>query len=457
MRIYSNILILTMAILASGCTGRRGMEHTPPPGWVSERPVSSMHYIGIGSAAPNPIPGEALRTAKERAAADLVGEIALRVESTSLLESEEKNGQVQQDFTSTISSRAEERIAGFQVVDVWEGPRGAFVYYRLDKARYAAERNARKQDAIELALLEYEAGRTDMDKGNLQGALNHWGTAILGLEEFWNEVNRAQIGGDEVSLEPHILRTMRDSARNIHLRAAVDAVLLNAEGDFKFPLGLHATHEGVNAMGLPLQYRYHNGTYLKQATEFTDEEGTVVANIQGVAPKRPDVNLNCTLDLERLFKAAGLNSVLIELLGDIHVNSISLPIEVEMPTVQIRPAPNSQLGVEAHSSTITVLRSVLLDAGFKILDNGAYSDFSLTVELRSETRRPSGELGNFHTAYVEGGLVLRKTGGDIVHQIVLDRVKGVQLDPSTALNLALSNLAESIREKHANNLIRALR
>ena len=128
-----------------------------------------------------------------------------------------------------------------------------------------------------------------------------------------------------------------------------------------------------------------------------------------------------------------------------------------MPTVDIRPAANSQLGEEAHSSAITTLRSVLLDAGFKIIDNGTGSDFSLTLELRSETRRPSGELGNFHTAYVEGGLVLRKTGGDIVHQIVLDRVKGVQLDPSTALNLALSNLAESIREKHANNLIQAFR
>ena len=457
MRISNNILTLTMAILASGCIGRRGMEKSPPPGWISERPVSSMHYIGIGSATPSPIPGEALRAAKERAAADLAGEIALRVESTSLLESEEKNGQVQEDFTSTISSRAEERIAGFQVMDVWEGPQGTFAYYRLDKSRYAAERNARKKDAIDLALLEYEAGSVDMDKGNLQGALDHWGTAILGLEEFWNEVNRATISGEAVSIEPHILRTMRESVRNITLHAAVDVVVLKADGGFKFPLGLHATHEGGNAQGVPLHYRYHNGTYMKRATEFTDGEGTVVANIQGVDPKRPDVNLNCALDLERLFKAAGLNSILVGLIGDIHVHSISLPIEVEMPTVQIRPAPSSQLRVEDHSGPITVLRSVLLDAGYKILDNGTDSDFSLILELRSETRRPSGELGNFHTAYVEGGLVLRKTGGDIVHQIVLDRVKGVQLDPATALNLALSNLAESIREKHANNLIRAFR
>jgi len=419
--------------------------------------VSSLHYIGVGSATPNPIPGEALRTAKERAAADLVGEIALRVESTSLLESEERNGQVQEDFTSTISSRAEERIAGFQVVDVWEGPEGSFVYYRLDKARYAAERNARRQDAIELALLEHEAGRLDMAAGNLQGALNHWGAGILGLEEFWNEVNRGTIDGEEVSLEPHLLRTMREAVRNVDLRAAVSGVALTAKGNFKFPLGLHATHQGGNVRGVPLHYRYHNGTYMKRATEFTDHEGTVVAIIQGVDPDRPDRNLTCSIDVSRLLKAAGLAPVLVELIGDIHVDSVTLPVEVEMPSVQIMPSLNSQLDAAAHSGPITALRSLLLDAGFRVLDIGDDSDFTLALELRSESRAPSGELGNFHTAYVEGGLVVRNAGGDIVHQVVLQRVKGVQLDAATALNLALSNAAETIREKHGNNIIQALR
>ncbi|MEC8759089.1 MAG: LPP20 family lipoprotein, partial [Bacteroidota bacterium] len=190
MSLRTSISILALILLGTGCTGRRGIEQTPPPSWVEERPVSNLHYIGIGSATPNPIPGEALRTAKERAAADLVGEIALRVESTSLLESEERNGQVREDFTNTISSRAEERIAGFQVVDVWEGPQGTYVYYRLDKARYAAERQARRQEAIDLALLEHEAGKQDLASGNIQGALDHWGAGVLGLEEFWNEVNR---------------------------------------------------------------------------------------------------------------------------------------------------------------------------------------------------------------------------------------------------------------------------
>lgn len=448
--------MLAVALLAAGCAGRKGLEETPPPAWVGERPVSSAYYIGIGSAAPNPIPGEALRTAKERAAADLAGEIALRVESTSLLESEDRNGQVREDFTSTISSRAEERIAGFQVVDVWEGTQGTHVYYRLDKARYAAEREARRQEAIDLALLEHEAGRQDLANGNLQGALDHWGAGVLGLEEFWNEVNRVTLDNVEVSLEPHLLRSMREAIRNIDLKASMDRVTLNAQGDFRFPLGLHATLDGGNVRGLPLLYRYHNGTYMKKATEFTDEEGTVVAIIGDVAPARPDRNLTCTIDVDRLTRAAGLSSVLVDLLGDLVVEVVTIPVDVEMPSVHILPAPNSQLNEDAHAGPISALRSLLLDAGFIVVDAGSDSDFSLAVELRAERRTPSGDLGNFHTAYVQGGLVLRNAAGTILHQAVLDRVKGVQLDPNTALNLALSNAAAALREKHGNNLIQAL-
>lgn len=457
MRIPIAISILVVALLSTGCSGRRGIEQTPPPGWVNERPVSSLYYIGIGSAAPNPIPGEALRTAKERAAADLVGEIALRVESTSLLESEERNGEVQQDFSNTITSRAEERIAGFQVVDVWQGPQGCFVYYRMEKARYQAERNARRQDAIDMALLEHEAGKSDLAAGNLQGALNHWGAGVLGLEEFWNEVNRATLDGAEVSIEPHLLRAMREAISNIDLRAAVERVTLSAQGNFKFPLGLHATLQGSNVRGVPLRYRYHNGTYMKKATEFTDDEGTVVAIVQGVNPERPDPNFSCTLDLLRLLKAAGLSSVLVELLGDIHVDSVTLPVNVDMPSVRIVSSPDSQLEQALHAGPMTAIRSLLLQAGYAVVDRDEAGDFTVILELRSERRAPQGNLGNFHTAYVEGGLTLRNAGGNLVDQIVLERVKGVQLDPAAALSLALTNTAEALKEKHGNALIRALR
>ena len=450
------ISTLALGILFSGCSNLRQAKTAPAPEWVTNRPVSSQFYIGIGSASPNPIPGESMRIAKERAAADLAGEISVTVQSSSLLESEERNGQVREDFSSTITSKAEERIAGFQIVDSWEGAQGSYIYYRLDKARYAAQRNARRQEAMALAVAEHDAGQQDLDEGNIQGALDHWGTGVLGLEEFWNEVNRATVDGVEVNLEAHLIRAMREAIRNLDLRAAVDRIVLSASNEFRFPLGLHATHGGVNVKGVPLQYRYHNGTYMKRATEFTDDEGTVVAIIRDVAHVRPDHKLTCTVDVPRLLNAAGLASVMTELIGALSTDQVTVAIDVRMPTIRIRPSTNSQLNAASHQGPISAIEAILLDAGFLILPLDESSDFTLTLELRSERRTPNGDLGNFHTAYIEGGLIVESQSGQRVHQVVLNRVKGVQLDPNAALNLALSNTAKAIKEKHANELIDAL-
>ena len=450
------ISTLALGILFSGCSNLRQAKTTPAPEWVTNRPVSSQFYIGIGSASPNAIPGESMRIAKERAAADLAGEISVTVQSSSLLESEERNGQVREDFSSTITSKAEERIAGFQIVDSWEGAQGSYIYYRLDKARYAAQRNARRQEAISLAVAECEAGQQDLDEGNIQGALDHWGAGVLGLEEFWNEVNQATVDGIEVNMEAHLIRAMREAIRNLDLRAAVDRITLSASNEFRFPLGLHATHGGMNVKGVPLQYRYHNGTYMKRATEFTDDEGTVVAIISDVAHVRPDRKLTCTVDVPRVLQAAGLNAILKELIGTINVDRISVPIKVVMPSVRVIPSPSSRVETSLHNGTITELQSLLIDEGFIISESSTQSDFVILLELRSEQREPSSNLANFHTAYVEGKIAVRNARDAIVNQIILDRVKGVQLNASTALNLALSNMAQTIREKHGNTIVQSL-
>ena len=102
--------LILMTWLFSGCAGSKNTSVSAPPLWVSERPVSPSHYIGIGSAAFHEGQEAAMETAKKRAAADLASEIAVKVESASLLESAESNGQVSEEFSSSISSRAEAEV-----------------------------------------------------------------------------------------------------------------------------------------------------------------------------------------------------------------------------------------------------------------------------------------------------------------------------------------------------------
>jgi len=436
--------MVVLGLLLSGCSGNRGLNKTPAPEWVSQRPISSGYYIGIGSAPASPLDGEALSLAKKQAAADLASEIAVKVQSASLLESAENNGVVSERFTSSISSHAEERITGFEVADVWEGEDRVHVFYRLNKARHAQAREARRTTAMESARAEYAAGLQARNEGHIQQALNHFGSGIMALEDFWNEVNRMDIEGETVTLEPHLLRAMRNTVLAIGLRSAVDQVELQADNHFKFPLGIEATIDGKGAEGVPLAYRYHNGTYMKRATEFTDDLGTVVAVISGVSPDRENKELTVEIDTERLWKAANIDPVLLTLIGSLSTPSFRVSVEVVLPTLHIKSAASSTIAAPMQDGVLTALRRTLRSAGFDILDAISDPEFTVEVDLRKELRTPSGAYSEFHTAYVEGTIRTRDAQGQITSEIPLERSKGVQMDPAAALRLALSKTAEEV-------------
>lgn len=448
-RKHRSLLIpLSFAMLVfSGCAGKKGIDQTPPPVWVSQRPISSSHYIGIGSAAKTMVANEAMQTAKERAAADLAAEISVRVQSTSLLESAESNGSVSQHFSSSISSRADERISGFEVVDAWEDNDRVHVYYRLNKTRHAAQREARRQEAMQSAKLEYSTGRKALEEGNILRALGHWSHGIMVLEEFWNEVNRTEVDGQEVNLESHLIGSMRQTLQDIELVPIVQTVRLNAEGRFRFPLGMEASINGQIITGVPIAYAYHNGTYRKSGTEFTDDNGQVVALISGVAPQRPDPDFTAVMDVDRLWKQAEVDPTVIALCGDPVTREIHIPIEVEMPRIYVGADVASALDASQMAGPIEAMRRVLIREGFELVENEAEAQFNLAFRLRSELRTPAGGgLGDFHTAYVEGIIAARDANGALVNETRVERTKGVQLNSDAALRLALSNAAESIEK-----------
>ena len=405
-RILSNIsviaLALTFGLLLGGCAGKKGTEQLPPPEWIGQRPLSSSHYIGIGSATQSPVAGDALANAKKRAAADLASEIAVKVQSSSLLESAENNGTVSQRFSSSISSHAEERIAGFEVVDIWEGENQVHVFYRLNKARHAQAREARRNAAMESAVAEHEMGREARTQGQVQQALNHFGSGVMALEEFWNEVNRMELDGQMVTLEPHLLRTMRNMVLGVQLEGTVSTLDLSASNNFRFPLGLNATIDGTPATGVPLKYQYHNGTYTKRATEFTDEQGDVVALISGVSPERPNNTFSADLDADRLWKASNLDEVVVDLIGAVTTSTLRIPINVIMPAVHIAISSQSTVPASEQDGVLTALRNAMRTEGFNVLGPNEAADFDIEIDLRQDHRTSSEAYNQFHTVYMNG-------------------------------------------------------
>lgn len=454
---FAPLFVSILVIGLTSCSGSRNAQNSPLPAWALDRPVSSVHYIGIGSALPQATPGDALKLAKERAAADLAAEISVTVQSSSFLETEERNGIIQQEFSSAISSRTEERIVGFEVVDTHEDERGAFVYFRLNKARHAADREARRQSAIGVAKEEWVSGQADLQNGDVSKALEHWNAAIMALEEFWTDVNRVDIEGTLLSLEPHLVRQMREALRNVNVSPVVPSVQLNAQGNFAFPLGVRCTISNETAKGIPLAYRYHNGTYLKKATEFTDDSGQIVALIEGVASERPDDQFRCRIDVDRLMKSAHVHPVVMELIGPIQASEIQVPIEVQLPSVVIVKGPGTEPLNGADVPFKEALSGAFAALGYPVMGGGGDdAELIVTYELRAERRAPSGDLSQFHTTYLEGNISITSPTGRVLVSLPLERVKGVQLTTEASLLQALSKAKDELNKITVPALIQRL-
>lgn len=93
-----------------------------PPGWVHQPPSDSTYYYAIGSAGPqyNGSRANAIRIARERALAELAGQVRVRVASTSTL-SDRGGGS---EYVSESVQLSDEVLQDVETVGSWYDERG---------------------------------------------------------------------------------------------------------------------------------------------------------------------------------------------------------------------------------------------------------------------------------------------------------------------------------------------
>jgi hypothetical protein len=474
------IAMYALTLMWAGCSGGKELA-SPAPGWTVDRPISPTQYTGIGSARKSispttgdeADPGAALSAAKERAIADLASEISVHVESESVLESMSDHGAITEHFQSSIRSSSEANLSGYTLIDSHDDGTTVHVYYRLSKSAHAARRAALKAAALESAATELLAGAEASNR--IDVALSHYADGLRALEPFLGEVNRVQVGpielGSKLAIDRELIRRMRSVIADLRLTSNVPAVLLNSANGFSFPLALTARlpQTASNPSGipsgipggpvapLPLRYRYHNGTYYKQATEFTDGTGTVVALISdvdgglGARPSEPGgENISVEIDLPRLIEIAHLGPWGAVLNG-LASPSLSIPLAVELPA----------LHVQCELSALrNAFRQRLGEAGHRLTDSASEADVVIAIQVQV---RAGTIARGFHTAWASGTLIARTPHDDthpneshILFEQRIEQTKGIHLDPAGARATALENVISTLNGTPMRDLLKSL-
>lgn len=156
------------------------------PSWVTQRPISSSKYIGIGVASKAGNPNYQME-AKKNALYDLTSEIKVNISSNSILYSIQNDNQFSQNFNSLINLKSVEDVEGYELVDVYENSQQYWVYYQLDKQEYIRQKEQKKKNTLSKAAELIKLSINDDNQKNYAAGLRKKIQAFSILVPYLNE------------------------------------------------------------------------------------------------------------------------------------------------------------------------------------------------------------------------------------------------------------------------------
>jgi|JI10StandDraft_1071094.scaffolds.fasta_scaffold09576_11 hypothetical protein len=435
-------------VVFAGCKSRQNTTDVaetpvtrPVPEWVQQRPASSLYYIGIGQCPKSRADFQS--TAKQNALNDLASEISVTVQGNSLLYTLDRTGAFNEEFLNTVRTRTDEKIAGYEAVDSYDGPQDYWTYYRLDKEAYAKLVADRTQKAIALAVDLHGRAQTSLAQGDLRTAFNTELRALDAIKERWGENDMVELNGTTTSLANALFSSLQNMASGVRFSAQPDPLTLNLANGFQRELAIAATYtNGGQAMAqLPIIVSFPKHSGEAEMNKATDAQGHASALVNGIDLSAKPMEVIVRLDLEAL-KGEGFDAVMMKpVLASLTLPEKRVPITVVLPKVFVTGTERNMARPVADGPCTAALKEELANAGFRATDRKA--DAELLLEITANAA-PAGESNGFHTATLDLSLVARDRNGEVLYQGGRQGLKGIQLNDEKAGNDAFKKATAAV-------------
>ncbi len=268
------------------------------PEWVTNRPNSPLHYIGVSSASKNNTSFQ--KIAKRNALDDLLSEIRVTIQSVSILNQMDKNGTFREAFESTIKSTVADEIENLELVDTYEDERNYWVYYRILKSEYASQKERNREKVEKMALQFYEKAQNAEETNNYVTAIDFYLQSLLSLKAYWGENIEVTYKGESIFLAIESYTQLQRLLDQIDLVPSVSTINFSSRVENK-PLVVKVEDQNnIPITKIPLLV-----TYLPQRAQlknyFTNENGE--ANITVSLSSNADFNqIEVLLNLKHFSK-----------------------------------------------------------------------------------------------------------------------------------------------------------
>jgi hypothetical protein len=255
---------------------------------VSQRPISSSRFIGIGVAEKTP-GANYIMEAKKNALYDLASEIKVNISSNSMLYSYQNNNQFNQTYNSLIKLSNTENIEGYQQAGTYENEKHYWVYYYLEKEEYFKRKEQKKQQTLQSASQMLMNAEKEFKSGSFTNALflrlKAFGTLIPYLNEEI-KLNTNETGGVSNILHlSQLIQAQLDGIQINGLSSSLDIIPL--QKNYR-PLELKISHS------MPMSFSQMPFTF-----EYNEEEMMIKNDVEEAVENSLKINI------EKIMKATG--------------------------------------------------------------------------------------------------------------------------------------------------------
>lgn len=289
-------LILLSGVWGCSSSQKAATGLPEPPAWISERPVRTGFYYGIGSAPKRGSAQIYRQKAAEKALSDIAGQIATHIESqVSMYRVEDKFG-IRETYESQIKTQSENFLEGQEVIDEYQNENLYYVLYRLSADTYQQKRAERKNKAFKSAEKHYYSGLKKAREGDYQLSVRFFLKAIEAVYPFRGEKTWIASENDTIDLFNDPLVKLKSISEQLKLSVSNNKIRISGDyfdgGELTF---LVCDHLQRPVSAVPLLFSVEGGYLISNRTE-TDSMGNSQAPGINISEKRDQINLRAKID-----------------------------------------------------------------------------------------------------------------------------------------------------------------
>lgn len=454
--------ILLLLLLCVSCEAQKKSKkkqaadlQPAKPAWLSAKPDQTGYYIGIGHSNKDGT-NNYIQSAKKSALEDLISEIKVNIQTTTVLQSLDVNKEFSEKYEQIIQTKAADELEEYEQVDSWEDDRNYWIYYRLSKARYHEIKEQQKRDAVSKALDFFTKARQSERGGQPVEALGLYFQGFHAIEKYLGEPIRLQFEGKEILLTNEIIASIQKNLDNIKIANTPNTLQLNrrvAQSAQSVTAAATFKDSGKPVSDLPLRATFEKGSGDVFPQYRTDGGGTAKILLTKITSRDLEQSLAVKVDM-LAFAGQNPSDIYSLISQQLAVPTANVVMKVQRPLVYLT-AQERSLGVDKSTKQVTnKIKNYLATAGFEFTDDKNLSELWVDVQADSEKGSASGSI---YITYVTAIIKVATTKDNKeIYATTIDRVKGYSLDYERSSQEAYNKSIDALEKEKLPELLNAI-